>query len=190
MFYKVPNLLTLSRIIIIPLFVFTFYWPMPYGRWIATLLFVYAGLTDYLDGYFARIWQQTSVFGRFLDPIADKLIVAAALIMLVETRQLNGVHVIPVLLILCREILVSGLREYLGSVQVSLPVSRLAKWKTALQMAAITGLILGDAAHVFIPRQIPIATTSLILLWISSLLTLTTGYSYLKKSVHYLEKSG
>src|SRR5216683_3670936 len=133
MLTKLPNLLTLSRIAVIPLMVGTFYLPDIYSQWLACGLFAAAGLTDYLDGHFARRWQQQSEIGRFLDPIADKLLVSATLFMLTTFGRLSAQAVLPALVILCREILVSGLREYLAGLRVGMPVSRLAKWKTVIQ---------------------------------------------------------
>ena len=128
---NLPNLLTLSRIAAIPILVALLYFHDPVTRWIALVLFVIAAVTDYLDGYLARHRGEVSAFGRFLDPIADKLLVASLIVVLVAIDQISGMVVIPAIVILCREILVSGLREYLAEVQVPLPVSRLAKWKTA-----------------------------------------------------------
>src|SRR5262249_37223157 len=141
-----PNLLTLSRIIIIPVLVGLFYLDDVAWRWVSVALFSLAGVTDYFDGYFARRWAQISAFGRFLDPIADKLLVAAVILMLVARGRIAGLVVLPALVILCREVMVSGLREFLAQVNVGVPVSRLAKWKTALQLVALGVLIVGDAA--------------------------------------------
>ena len=142
---NVPNLLTLSRILAVPIVVATFYVAGDYARWFACALFTAAAVTDWLDGHMARRWAQQSEIGRFLDPIADKLLVAATLFMLTTMGRLSAAAVFPALVILCREILVSGLREYLAGLRVGLPVSKLAKWKTAIQMTAIGFLIVGDA---------------------------------------------
>ena len=150
---SLPNLLTLSRILAIPVVVATFYVPGDYARWFACALFSAAGVTDWLDGHMARRWQQQSEIGRFLDPIADKLLVSATLFMLTTFGRLSAAAVLPALVILCREILVSGLREYLAGLRVGVPVSRLAKWKTAIQMVAIGFLIVGDAG----PGVLPVA---------------------------------
>src|SRR5205085_7272933 len=131
---SVPNLLTLSRILAIPVVIASFYVDGEFARWFACVVFSAAGFTDWLDGHMARRWAQQSEIGRFLDPIADKLLVAATLLMLTTTGRLGYGAVLPALVILCREILVSGLREYLAELRVGLPVSRLAKWKTAIQM--------------------------------------------------------
>jgi len=137
MLTDLPNLLTLSRIIIIPVLVGLFYLDGDGWRWVSVVLFTLAGVTDYFDGYLARKWAQISAFGRFLDPIADKLLVAAVILMLVATGRISGLVVLPALVILCREVMVSGLREFLAQVNVGVPVSRLAKWKTALQLIAL-----------------------------------------------------
>ncbi|MEN8236212.1 MAG: CDP-diacylglycerol--glycerol-3-phosphate 3-phosphatidyltransferase [Pseudomonadota bacterium] len=178
-----PNILTLMRIAAIPIVIGLMYLPGPFSDVFAVSLFIAACFTDYLDGYFARIWQQTSALGRFLDPIADKLLVAAILLTLVELERIKGVALIPALIILGREILVSGLREFLAELHVPLPVSRLAKWKTALQMVALSCLLFHPATfpELFLP------TLGLTGLWVAALLTLITGYDYLKASVKYLE---
>ncbi len=181
---SLPNLLTLSRILAIPLVVATFYVPGDYARWFGCALFSAAGLTDWLDGHMARRWEQQSELGRFLDPIADKLLVAATLLMLTATDRLSSGAVLPALVILCREILVSGLREYLAGLRVGLPVSRLAKWKTAIQMVAIGVLIVGDAG----PAFLPVAAIGESLLWVAALLTLVTGYDYLHAGVTHMAR--
>ena len=173
---SLPNLLTLSRILVIPIVVASFYVAGDYARWFACAMFSTAGLTDWLDGHMARRWQQQSEIGRFLDPIADKLLVSATLFMLTAFSRLPAHALLPALVILCREILVSGLREYLAGVRVSLPVSRLARWKTMIQMVAIGFLIVGDAG----PRLLPVTAIGEWLLWIAALLTLVTGYDYLR----------
>jgi cardiolipin synthase len=182
MLTKLPNLLTLSRIAVIPLMVGTFYLPGGYSQWIACALFTAAGVTDYLDGHFARRWKQHSEIGRFLDPIADKLLVGAALFMLAASERISASAVLPALVILSREILVSGLREYLASLRVRVPVSRLAKWKTGIQMTAIGFLLVGDAGPSFLPVQ----DIGEALLWIAALLTLVTGYDYLRAGLPHM----
>src|SRR5919201_4899007 len=142
---NLPNLLTLSRIAAIPLVVACFWLDRGWSQWLSMILFVLAAVTDWFDGYFARRYHQISRLGRFLDPIADKLLVAAVLVMLVQSGPLHGVNVFAALIILAREILVSGLREFLAELRVGLPVSQLAKWKTGAQMVAIAVLLLGDA---------------------------------------------
>jgi cardiolipin synthase (CMP-forming) len=175
MLTTLPNLLTLSRIVVIPLVVATFYMNAPLGPWLGCALFSLAGLTDWLDGRLARAWEQQSELGRFLDPIADKLLVAAALFMLAALQRMSAVSILPALVILAREILVSGLREFLAGLRVGMPVSRLAKWKTAIQMVAIGVLLVGDAG----PAEIPLRIAGEALLWLAAALTLVTGYDYL-----------
>lgn len=179
---SLPNVLTVSRILAIPIVVVTFYIPGEYARWFACALFSAAGVTDWLDGHMARRWAQQSDFGRFLDPIADKLLVAATLFMLTATDRLSSGAVLPALVILCREILVSGLREYLAELRVGLPVSKLAKWKTAIQMVAIGVLIVGDAG----PAFLSVAAIGEALLWVAAILTLVTGYDYLRAGLGHM----
>ncbi len=174
------NILTLSRILAIPLVVACFWLDAPWSQWISMGLFVAAGITDYFDGYFARRYHQISRLGRFLDPIADKLLVAATLLMLVWHGPLAGIHVLAALIILAREILVSGLREFLAELRVGLPVSQLAKWKTAVQMAAIAFLLVGDAAGHWV------TTAGLYMIWIAAALTLFTGYDYLRTGLRHM----
>jgi len=177
---NLPNVLTLSRIAAIPLVVACFWLERGWAQWLSMALFVAACVTDWFDGYFARRYHQISRFGRFLDPIADKLLVAAALLMLVDVGQLRGVHVLAALIILAREILVSGLREFLAELRVGVPVSQLAKWKTGAQMIAIAVLLLGDAVP-------PIVTDiGLVLIWIAAVLTLITGYDYLRTGLRHM----
>jgi cardiolipin synthase len=183
---SLPNLLTLSRILAIPIVIATFYVPGDYARWFACALFSVAGVTDWLDGHMARRWAQQSELGRFLDPIADKLLVSATLFMLVaKGRFSTELALLPALVILCREILVSGLREYLAELRVGLPVSRLAKWKTAIQMVAIGVLIVGDAG----PGFLPVVALGETLLWVAALLTLVTGYDYLRAGLAHMTRA-
>ncbi len=179
---SLPNLLTLSRILVIPVVIATFYVEGDSVRWFACALFSAAGFTDWLDGHMARRWSQQSDLGRFLDPIADKLLVAATLLMLTATSRLPAGALLPALVILCREILVSGLREYLAGLRVGVPVSKLAKWKTAIQMVAIGFLIVGDAG----PGFLPVKDIGGGLLWIAGLLTLVTGYDYLRAGLTHM----
>lgn len=182
---SLPNLLTLSRILAIPLVVGTFYLSGDSARWFCCALFSAAGITDWLDGHMARRWEQQSELGRFLDPIADKLLVSATLFMLVAKGRFSTEWaLLPALVILCREILVSGLREYLAGLSVGVPVSRLAKWKTAIQMVAIGVLIVGDAGwHV-----IPVVAIGETLLWLAAVLTLVTGYDYLRAGLSHIAR--
>ena len=170
-----PNLLTLLRIAAIPLLVGLLYWTGAWASWAALLLFVAAAVTDWLDGYLARKYSDTSPIGRFLDPIADKLMVAAVVVMLVASQRITGLVVLPAIVILCREILVSGLREHLAEIRVPLPVSRLAKWKTTVQMIALGVLIVGEAG----PAALPVRLIGEIGLWTAGGITLITGYDYL-----------
>ena len=181
---SLPNLLTLSRILAMPVVVGSFYVPGDYARWIACALFTAAAVTDWLDGHMARRWQQQSEIGRFLDPIADKLLVSATLFMLTAFGRLSAQAVLPALVILCREILVSGLREYLAGLRVGIPVSRLAKWKTVIQMVAIGVLIVGDAG----PGFLPVAVIGEMFLWVAASLTLVTGYDYLQAGLRHMTR--
>lgn len=172
---RIPNWLTHSRMLVIPLLIAAFWLDEPTASWITSSLFLYAAITDFLDGYLARAWQAGSTIGRVLDPIADKLLVAVALLMLVDHSRAD---VLPAAAILCREILVSGLREFLIELRVSLPVTRLAKWKTALQMLALYLLLLAPA--VVSNGHDWVGTIGGLLLWLAALLTLFTGYVYLR----------
>jgi cardiolipin synthase len=180
MLTDLPNLLTLSRIVIIPILIGLFYLDGDAWRWISVVLFSAAGITDYFDGYLARRWSQISAFGRFLDPIADKLLVAAVILMLVAHGRISGWVVLPALVILCREIMVSGLREFLAQVNVGVPVSRLAKWKTMLQLVALGILIVGDAAGAWTQWAGELG------LWIAAAITLVTGYDYLSAGLKHM----
>jgi cardiolipin synthase len=182
MLTSLPNLLTFSRIAVIPLVVATFYVPGNDSQWVAAALFAAAGITDWLDGHFARRWKQQSEIGRFLDPIADKLLVAAALFMLAAFARISALAIFPALVILSREILVSGLREYLAGLRVRVPVSKLAKWKTGIQMVAIGILLVGNAG----PAALPVEAVGELLLWIAALLTMVTGYDYLRAGLHHM----
>ena len=179
---SLPNLLTLSRILAVPVVVATFFVEGDSARWFACALFTAAAVTDWLDGHMARRWAQQSEIGRFLDPIADKLLVAATLLMLTAYGRLPMGALLPALVILCREILVSGLREYLAGLRVGLPVSKLAKWKTAIQMVAIGFLIVGDAG----PVLLQVKDVGGLLLWIAASLTLVTGYDYLRAGLTHM----
>ncbi len=183
-----PNLLTYSRIVAVPLVVGCLYWQdILHGglwlRWVALFIFVSAGITDILDGYFARKWGEQSTFGRMLDPIADKLLVASCLLMLAADGTIRGWSLWAAIVILCREILVSGLREYLAELRVSVPVTQLAKWKTTLQLIAVGFLVAGRAGDVVVPVVTPIGLT---LLWLSALLTLYTGWDYFRAGARHL----
>jgi len=183
-----PNLLTYARIAAVPVVVALMYWQSifagPLGlRWVALIIFISAGVTDILDGYFARSWGQQSSLGRMLDPIADKLLVASCLLMLAAEDTIRGWTLLAAVVILCREILVSGLREYLAELRVSVPVTRLAKWKTLGQMVAVGFLIAGPAGDRIIPA---VTQTGIVLLWLSALLTLYTGWDYMRAGLRYM----
>ena len=184
----IPNLLTYARIIAVPLVVACLYWQdiLQGGiwlRWVAVSLFIAAGITDFLDGYLARRWGEFSSFGRMLDPIADKLLVSSCLLMLAADGTIRGWSLWAAIVILCREILVSGLREYLAELRVSIPVTALAKWKTTLQLVAIGFLLAGEAGDAILPVVTPIG---LGLLWLSAVLTLYTGWDYFRAGVRHL----
>lgn len=185
MITSLPNLLTLSRILVIPPIVALFFFDAPIWRWVALGLYTAACLTDFFDGYVARSMGQISRFGRFLDPVADKLLVASVIFMLIATDRLAGVAVLPGLVILIREILVSGLREHLAAIDVGVPVSRLAKWKTTIQMFALGFLIVHDAA----PAWIPSVWIGEIGVWVAAILTMITGYDYLRAGISHLADS-
>ncbi len=176
---NLPNILTLSRIAIIPIVLATFFFDSPAMRWTAVSLFTLAGITDFFDGYLARRANQVSRLGRFLDPIADKLLVASVLLMLVGFHRVEEWSYIPAIIILLREILVSGLREFLAELRVGLPVTKLAKGKTTVQMIALGFLIVGTT----LPLVKPIGE---VLLWMAALLTLITGYDYLKAGLKHM----
>jgi CDP-diacylglycerol--glycerol-3-phosphate 3-phosphatidyltransferase/cardiolipin synthase len=184
---NLPNVLTYGRIVAVPGLVACLYFLVgDVARWSAFALFAVAGLTDWLDGYLARAWEQQSTLGRMLDPIADKLLVGAVLMMLVHDNTINGVSIWAAIIILCREILVSGLREFLAELNVKIHVSQLAKWKTTVQIVALGVLLAGPAADKIMPG---ISQFGLALLWMAALLTLWTGYDYLKVGiVHAMER--
>ncbi len=180
---SLPNLLTYGRILAVPALVATFYFDGMTARWIALSIFVVAGITDFLDGYLARIWDQQSSLGRMLDPIADKLIVSSALLMLASDDTIAGWSLIPTIVILMREILVSGLREFLAELQISVPSSRLAKWKTAVQIISICFLLAGDAGETILPGTLAIGIAGL---WFAAIITLITGYEYFRAGIKHL----
>ena len=186
--FALPNLLTYARIAAVPIVVACMYWQsiLEYGlwlRWVALFVFIAAGLTDVLDGYVARMYGQQSSFGRMLDPIADKLLVSSCLLMLAADGTIRGWALWAAIVILCREILVSGLREYLAELRVKVQVTRLAKWKTFLQLLAVGFLIAGEAGDLILPIT---SLIGLMLLWLSALLTLYTGWDYFRAGVRHL----
>src|SRR5690348_14804492 len=191
-----PNLLTYARIATVPVVVALMYWQSIFAgplwlRWAALAIFIAAGVTDILDGYLARTWGQQSSLGRMLDPIADKLLVASCLLMLAAEETIRGWSLLASVVILCREILVSGLREYLAELRVSVPVSRLAKWKTTWQLVAVGFLIAGDAgdrvaADILKTDTLVITNIGLALLWLSALVTLYTGWDYMRAGLRHM----
>ena len=186
MLRKIPNILTIGRIILVPFFVLAFYLPGFYGDLTAFAIFVIASFTDFLDGLLARMMGEESKLGELLDPIADKIIVATALILLVMDGTIRHYEVIAAIIILTREILISGLREFLAKGQIKLPVSNLAKLKTFLQMLAIALLLTGETGNKILNFQDYNAQTiGIILLWLSAFLTLYTGYEYLRKGIDH-----
>ncbi|MHC5230804.1 CDP-diacylglycerol--glycerol-3-phosphate 3-phosphatidyltransferase [Brucella sp. LJL56] len=185
---SLPNILTYGRIIAVPLVVLCFFVEgrlesSDFARWTALGLFAIASITDFFDGYLARIWKQTSTIGRMLDPIADKLLVSAILLLLAADGTIAGWTLWAAIIILCREILVSGLREYLAELKVSVPVSRLAKWKTTAQMIALAFLLAGPAGDKVMPY---VTEIGIALLWVSALLTLYTGWDYFKAGLKHV----
>lgn len=178
----VPNILTLSRILLIPALIGAFYLPFPWSNWVAFALFVLAGVTDVLDGVLARTYEVTSLLGRCMDPIADKLVVATVLLMLTAFDVIAGIHVVAALIILFREIFVSGLREFLSTLKTYVPVTRLAKMKTAFQVVALSALLIGEAA----PAWLPALLIGKGLLWAAAILTLYTGYDYFRAGLKHL----
>lgn len=188
--FNLPNMLTYARILAVPAVVLCFFLEgrlqsSDFARWTALAIFVLASVTDYLDGYLARAWQQTSNIGRMLDPIADKLLVATCLLLLAADtdRTIAGWSLWAAIIILCREILVSGLREYLAALKVSVPVTQLAKWKTAIQMIAIAFLLLGPAGDKIVPYWTQIG---IFLLWVAAIVTLYTGYDYFRAGAKHI----
>lgn len=183
MFNSLANKLTLSRIIVIPVILVLLVIPHGWAAWLALILFVVAGITDWLDGYMARRDNQVSMIGQFLDPIADKLLIAAVILLLVYNGQISGLTVWPAVIILLREVAVSGLREFLAGVRVSIPVSQLAKWKTFIQIVALSFLIVGRYA----PDSIPATTIGDYGLWIAGIFTVFTAWDYWRASVRHFK---
>ena len=184
---KIPNILTIGRIIIVPFFVISFFLPGFYGEIIPFLLFILASFTDFLDGLLARLYKEESKLGELLDPIADKIIVSTALILLVMNETIQNYEVIAAIIILTREILISGLREFLADVQIKIPVSGLAKSKTFIQMFSIAILLTGETGNKIINfEDYNAQTVGIILLWLSASLTLYTGYDYARKGIEHV----
>jgi cardiolipin synthase len=187
MLTDLPNILTLSRICAIPLLVLLEAIGAPWADFCAALLFTLAGITDYLDGKLARELAQLSDLGRMLDPIADKLLIGATLMCLVGFNHMPGYGIYPAIVIMLREILVSGLREYLAGIRVGLPVTKLAKWKTAVQMVSLGLLLLGDeGAHFIGLGALPVGWIGFVLLWLAAALTLITGWDYLTAGLRHV----
>ena len=184
---KIPNILTIGRIIIVPFFVISFFLPGFYGEIIPFLLFILASFTDFLDGLLARLYKEESKLGELLDPIADKIIVSTALILLVMNETIQNYEVIAAIIILTREILISGLREFLADVQIKIPVSSLAKVKTFIQMFSIAILLTGETGNKIINfEDYNAQTIGIVLLWLSAFLTLYTGYDYVRKGIDHI----
>ena len=186
--YNIPNLLTYARILAVPLIVLCFFvegrlQSSDFARWTALGLFAVASITDFFDGYLARIWKQTSNIGRMLDPIADKLLVASVLLLVAADGTIAGWSIWAAIIILCREILVSGLREYLAALKVSVPVTRIAKWKTTIQMVAIAFLLAGPAGDKVLPYTTEMGIG---LLWLAAAITLYTGYDYFRAGLKHM----
>ena len=184
--FKIPNILTIGRIIIVPIFVLTFFLPGFFGDLIPFFLFILASFTDYLDGLLARIFKEESKLGELLDPIADKILVSTALLLLIMNGTIKNFEVIAAIIIITREIIISGLREFLAKGKISMPVTSLSKLKAFIQMFAISVLLTGDFGNKIINFQDYNAQTiGIILLWLSAFLTLFTGYDYMRKGIDH-----
>jgi cardiolipin synthase len=181
---NVPNVLTYGRIAAAPLVGATYYIPGNWGPWIAFSIFVVASITDYFDGYLARAWQQQSALGRMLDPIADKLLVSVAILVLAVDGMFDGTSFWAAVIILMREIFVSGLREFLAELRVSVPVTRLAKWKTTMQLIAVAALLIAPALQG--ARQGVIINIGLTFFWATAVVTLYTGYDYFRAGLKHI----
>ena len=184
--FKIPNILTIGRIIIVPIFVLTFFLPGFFGDLIPFFLFVLASFTDYLDGLIARIFKEESKLGELLDPIADKILVSTALLLLIMNGTIKNLEVIAAIIIITREIIISGLREFLAKGSISMPVTSLSKLKAFIQMFAISVLLTGDIGNKIINfQEYNAQTIGIVLLWLSAFLTLYTGYDYLRKGIDH-----
>lgn len=180
---KIPNILTIGRIILVPILVFVFFVPGPLGDWLACGIFIIASFTDFVDGFLARLLKQQSRLGEMLDPIADKIIVVTALVLLVKNDVIAEINIVAAIIILCREILVSGLREYLAKFKLKMPVSQLAKVKTFFQMFSISILLAGTSGDKLLGGYG--VDIGIGLLWLSAILTVYTGYDYIKKGIDH-----
>ena len=184
--FRIPNILTIGRIIIVPIFILTFFLPGFFGDLIPFFLFVLASFTDYLDGLLARIFKEESKLGELLDPIADKILVSTALLLLIMNGTIKNLEVIAAIIIITREIIISGLREFLAKGSISMPVTSLSKLKAFIQMFAISVLLTGDFGNKILNFQDYNAQTiGIILLWLSAALTLFTGYDYMRKGIDH-----
>ncbi len=184
MFTSLPNLMTMARIVMIPLIIVLLYVPFAWAAWSALAIYTLAAITDFLDGYYARKMDIVSDFGKFLDPIADKILVVSLLVVLAGIDRLDGIWIVPAVAIMIREFLVSGLREYLGPKNVTVPVTKLAKWKTAVQMVALGFLIMGDFGNPVLPNTLLIGHIGIT---IASIMTVITGWSYLKVGFSHMK---
>lgn len=177
-----PNVLTISRIVFIPIIIVCFYIHTTFAMYTAFVVFILACITDFLDGYFARLYKQTSNFGKCFDPIADKLLVSTLIVLFVGFKYIAGYTLIAAIIILFREIFVSGMREFLVEIRVPLPVSRLAKLKTAIQMLSLAIILYGGAKD-----SQEICGVGILLLWLAAILTIITGYQYFAKGIKHLD---
>jgi len=182
MLNSLPNILTVSRILAIPAICAAFFLPGAWSAWVPLALFAAAGITDWFDGYLARKWGQMSDLGRFLDPVADKLLVAAVILMLIAFDRIDRVTCVAAVVIMCREITVTGLREFLAELRVKVPVSRLAKWKTTVQLIALGFLIVGDHG----PDILHVRFVGEVGIWVAAVLTLYTGWDYLQTGLRHM----
>lgn len=183
MLRQLPNILTISRIVLLPVLIALFFFPGAGFAWTALAIYIFCAVTDFFDGWLARKYQVTSGFGTFLDPISDKIFVAALLLCLAVFDRLDGLWMIPAIVILSREFMISGLREYLGPLNITVPVSKLAKWKTGFQMTALGFLVIGDYGDAVLPHTLLIGQ---ILLAIAAIITLITGWNYLKTGFKHI----
>lgn len=180
----IPNTLTFLRIAIIPVIIGLFFVPESWAAWSALALYIFASFTDWLDGYLARKWSVISAVGTFLDPIADKIFIVSLLLVMAAFDRLDGIWLIPALIIIIREIFISGLREFLGPKDIQLPVSKLAKWKTTVQMIALGFLVIGDSANIILPNTL---FWGQILLSLAAILTVITGWGYFKEGFKHIK---
>jgi cardiolipin synthase (CMP-forming) len=181
--WNLPNILTYGRIAAVPVVAGLLLWGGHNARWTALAIYLLAAISDFFDGYLARKWKQQSSLGRMLDPIADKVLVAVVLLVLCADGILRGGHIWAAIIILSREVLVSGLREYLGELQVSVPVTQIAKWKTTVQLVSIGFLIAGPAGDTVVPYT---TEMGIAMLWVAAGLTLYTGYDYFRAGIRHV----